>query len=181
RKLIEDACGQHVIGYRAPSFSFDARTPWAYEALIEGGYVYSSSVAPVRHDHYGWPEAPRFAFRPLAAVELIELPVTTAIIAGRTMAMGGGGFFRLLPYRLSAYAIQQANQAGAPASFYFHPWEIDPDQPRVTAAPLRSQLRHYTKLKAMAGKLKRLTHQFQWDRYDHVVAGLAEAGVKPAP
>ena len=181
RKLIEDAGGQHVTGYRAPSFSIDARTPWAYEALVEGGYRYSSSVAPVRHDHYGWPEAPRFAFRPIKDAELIEVPITTTVIAGRTFAMGGGGFFRLLPYALSSYAIRKVNAEGAPASFYFHPWEIDPDQPRVNAAPLKSQLRHYTKLKDMAIKLKRLTRQFEWGRYDEVVAALAPVAAKTEP
>ena len=181
RKLIEDAGGAAVTGYRAPSFSIDARTPWAYEALVEGGYHYSSSVAPVRHDHYGWPEAPRFAFRPIKDADLIEVPITTSIIAGRTFAMGGGGFFRLLPYALSSHAIRKVNAQGAPASFYFHPWEIDPDQPRVNAAPLKSQLRHYTKLKDMAIKLKRLTRQFEWGRYDEVVANLVMAAAKTEP
>ena len=173
RKLLEDASGQVVTGYRAPSFSIDARTPWAHEALAAAGYTYSSSVAPVKHDHYGWPEAPRFAFKPVAGSDLIELPITTARFAGRTLAAGGGGFFRLLPYGFSTWAIRQVNAAGAPASFYFHPWEIDPDQPRVANAPLRSKVRHYTNLGAMAGKLKRLSTQFTWGRYDAVVADLA--------
>ncbi len=175
RVLLEDASGQAVTGYRAPSFSIDARTPWAHQELARAGYVYSSSVAPVRHDHYGWPEAPRFAFKPVAGSDLIELPVTTARLAGRTLAAGGGGFFRLLPYGFSRWAIRQVNAQGAPASFYFHPWEIDPHQPRVANAPLRSKLRHYTNLEAMAGKLRRVTRQFAWGRYDAVVAELARA------
>jgi polysaccharide deacetylase family protein (PEP-CTERM system associated) len=174
RKLLEDAGGQKVIGYRAPSFSIDKRTPWAHEVLAEAGYVYSSSVAPIKHDHYGWPEASRFAFKPVAGAELIEVPVTTAQFAGRTLAAGGGGFFRMLPYQFSTWAIRQVNAAGAPASFYFHPWEIDPDQPRVANAPLRSKVRHYTNLNAMAGKLRKLTKQFDWGRYDAVVAELAK-------
>jgi len=173
RKLLEDAGGQRVIGYRAPSFSIDARTPWAHEALAQAGYVYSSSVAPVKHDHYGWPEAPRFAFKPVSGHDLIELPVTTALFAGRTLAAGGGGFFRLLPYRFSTWAIRQVNRADAPASFYFHPWEIDPGQPRVTDAPLRSKLRHYPNLDRMADKLRKLVRQFAWGRYDAVVAEVA--------
>src|SRR5205814_9774103 len=101
------------------------------------------SVAPVAHDHYGWPEAPRFAFRPVSGSPLIELPVTTARLMGRTVAAGGGGFFRLLPYAFSRWAIRQVNgRDRRPAIFYFHPWEIDPDQPRVDNAPLRSKLRH---------------------------------------
>ncbi len=172
RKLLEDAGGQAVTGYRAPSFSIDARTPWAHEELARAGYTYSSSVAPVKHDHYGWPEAPRFAFKPVAGSDLIELPVTTALFAGRTLAAGGGGFFRLLPYPFSTWAIRQVNAAGAPASFYFHPWEIDPGQPRVTNAPLRSKLRHYPNLDRMAGKLRKLAKQFTWGRYDAVVADL---------
>lgn len=157
RSAIEDASGQAVTGYRAPSFSIDARTPWAHEVLAQEGYAYSSSVAPVAHDHYGWREAPRFAFRPVEGAELIELPVTTVELAGRRMAAGGGGFFRLLPYRFSDWAIGRVNRVdGRPAIFYFHPWEIDPEQPRVARAPLKSRLRHYANLSAMEPKLLKL-------------------------
>jgi polysaccharide deacetylase family protein (PEP-CTERM system associated) len=175
RKCLEDTGGVAVTGYRAPSFSIDRRTPWAHEALAEAGYAYSSSVAPVVHDHYGWPQAPRFAFRPVAGSDLIELPVTTARFAGRTLAAGGGGFFRLLPYSFSRWALRQANDAGKPGVIYFHPWEIDPGQPRVAKAPLRSKLRHYTGLSAMAGKLERLLADFRWGRVDEVVAEGAQA------
>jgi polysaccharide deacetylase family protein (PEP-CTERM system associated) len=175
RKALEDIGGVAVTGYRAPSFSIDARTPWAHVALAEAGYRYSSSVAPVVHDHYGWPDAPRFAFRPVPGQEFVELPVTTARIAGRTIAAGGGGFFRLLPYAFSRWAVQQVNQAGQPAIIYFHPWEIDPDQPRVAGAPLRSRLRHYTNLSAMASKLSRLLRDFEWGRVDLVAADARQA------
>jgi polysaccharide deacetylase family protein (PEP-CTERM system associated) len=170
RKCLEDISGQTVTGYRAPSFSIDARTPWAHEELARAGYAYSSSVAPVKHDHYGWPEAPRFAFKPVAGSELLELPVTTAKFAGRTLAAGGGGFFRLLPYGFSRWAIRQVNEAGHPGIIYFHPWEIDPGQPRVAAASIKSKLRHYTNLGAMAGKLSRLLSDFEWCRVDEIVA-----------
>lgn len=171
RKVIEDTSGQVVAGYRAPSFSIDARTPWAHEVLAEQGYVYSSSVAPIAHDHYGWREAPRFAFRPLAGSDLIEIPVTTAEFAGRRLAAGGGGFFRVLPYAFSRWAIRQVNRRDErPAIFYFHPWEIDPDQPRVEHAPLKSRLRHYSRLDAMAGKLRRLVGEFEWGRMDALAA-----------
>lgn len=167
---LEDASGQRVNGYRAPSFSIDQRTPWAHEVLAEQGYVYSSSVAPIVHDHYGWPEAPRFAFAPLEDGELVELPVTTARLGNRTIAAGGGGFFRLLPYRFSAWAIRQVNEEERrPAIFYFHPWEIDPGQPRVENAPIKSRVRHYSRLSAMRGKLERLLADFEWGRVDHVV------------
>lgn len=170
RAILEDASGQAVTGYRAPSFSIDARTPWAHPILAEEGYRYSSSVAPIRHDHYGWPESPRFAWKPVADAPLLELPVTTAKWGGRTLAAGGGGFFRLLPYGFSRWAIRQVNRdAQRPAIIYFHPWEIDPDQPRVAGAPLRSRVRHYTNLSVMAPKLRRLARDFQWTRVDALI------------
>jgi polysaccharide deacetylase family protein (PEP-CTERM system associated) len=176
RVAIENAAGQLVTGYRAPSFSIDLRTPWAHEVLADAGYAYSSSVAPVAHDHYGWPEAPRFAFRPLADSDLIELPVTTVKLGGRNFAAGGGGFFRLFPYPLSRWAIHRVNRSEKqPAIFYFHPWEIDPDQPRMDHAPLKSRLRHYTNLDKMAGKLTKLLGDFEWGRTDQVAAEQAAA------
>lgn len=169
RDTLEDVGGVAVIGYRAPSFSIDKRTPWAHQVLAEQGYGYSSSVAPVRHDHYGWPEAPRFAHRPLAGADLIEVPVTVADVAGRKLATGGG-FFRLLPAALTNFAIRQVTGEGHAAVFYFHPWEIDPGQPRVANAPTRSKLRHYSRLGAMAGKLRTLIRRHDWGRMDAVVA-----------
>jgi polysaccharide deacetylase family protein (PEP-CTERM system associated) len=170
RQAIEDASGKTPYGYRAPSFSIDARTPWAHPILAEEGYAYSSSVAPLAHDHYGWPEAPRFAHRPLLDSALIELPVTTVELAGRRLAAGGGGFFRLLPYRFSDWAIARVNgKEGRPAVFYFHPWEIDPGQPRVEGATLKSRLRHYSRLSAMRPKLLRLLKGHRWTRTDNVV------------
>lgn len=166
RAAIEDAAGVAVTGYRAPSFSIDARTPWAHKELAAQGYVYSSSVAPLAHDHYGWREAPRFAFNPVPESDFVEIPVTTALFAGRRLAAGGGGFFRVLPYAFSRWAIRQVNRDGRPAVFYFHPWEVDPDQPRVDHAPLRSRLRHYTNLAVMADKLRVLLRDFAWGRMD---------------
>jgi polysaccharide deacetylase family protein (PEP-CTERM system associated) len=175
RALLEDSSGQRVTGYRAPSFSIDTRTPWAHPILAEEGYAYSSSVAPIRHDHYGWPESPRFAWKPVEGAAFVELPVTTAKLGKRTLAAGGGGFFRLLPYAFSRWAIRQVNdQAKRPAIIYFHPWEIAPDQPRVAGAPLRSRVRHYTNLSVMAAKLRRLTRDFAWTRIDALAAQEAE-------
>ena len=170
RAVLENLSGTAVTGYRAPSFSIDKRTPWAHAVLADAGYAYSSSVAPVVHDHYGWPEAPRFAFRPVKGSELIELPVTTAKFAGRTLAAGGGGFFRLLPYAFSRWAVRQVNAANQPAIIYFHPWEIDPGQPRMAHAPIKSRLRHYTNIDVMAAKLARLISDFKWGRVDAVAA-----------
>ena len=171
RKALEDASGRRVTGYRAPSFSIDARTPWAHEVLAEEGYAYSSSVAPVAHDHYGWRDSPRFAWRPIPGAELIELPVTTVDVAGRRMAAGGGGFFRLLPYAFSNWAVGRVNRAEArPAIFYFHPWEIDPAQPRVADASLKSKLRHYTNLSIMRPKLLKLLRAHAWARTDEIAA-----------
>ena len=171
RAVLEDSGGQKVTGYRAPSFSIDRRTPWAHEVLAEQDYLYSSSVAPIDHDHYGWRDSPRFAWRPRDDAELIELPVTTLDIVGRRFGAGGGGFFRILPYALSSWAISRVNVADErPAIFYFHPWEIDPGQPRVETAPLRSKLRHYTNLPTMRRKLARLLSEHQWGRTDEVAA-----------
>ncbi|MBO9713554.1 XrtA system polysaccharide deacetylase [Sphingomonas sp.] len=173
RAAIEQASGQRVTGYRAPSFSIDARTPWAHTILAEEGYRYSSSIAPLRHDHYGFPEAPRGAYRPIAGASLIELPVTVAKVLGREVT-AGGGFFRLLPGSVIGKAVRMANREGRPAVFYFHPWEVDPGQPRVAEAPLKSKLRHYSRLGAMAGKLDTLIAGHAWGRTDQVAAREAE-------
>ena len=182
RQVLEDASGVAITGYRAPSFSIDARTPWAHVELAEAGYHYSSSVAPLRHDHYGWPESPRWAWRPLADAALVELPVTVASFGRRRVATGGG-FFRLLPAALTEHAIRQAEREERPAMFYFHPWEIDPDQPRVADATIRSKVRHYSRLRAMAPKLSKLLSGHDWGRVDAIAA--AEAArlgvVSPAP
>ena len=163
------AKGSAAIARRASRST--PRTPWAHPVLAEQGYAYSSSVAPVRHDHYGWRESPRFAWRPVAGSDLIELPVTTVELAGRRFAAGGGGFFRLLPYALSNWAIGRVNGAEQrPAIFYFHPWEIDAGQPRVADAPLKSKLRHYTNLSAMRPKLLKLLRAHAWGRTDEVAA-----------
>lgn len=172
RSAIEQAGGAAVTGYRAPSFSIDPRTPWAHAVLAEAGYRYSSSVAPVRHDHYGWREAPRYAFRPLPDSALIEVPVTVAEFAGRRLATGGG-FFRMLPAAITDYAVRQVNAEAQPAMFYFHPWEIDPGQPRVANAPLQSRIRHYARLRAMAGKLRGLMARHEWGRVDAAIGAAA--------
>jgi len=171
RKALEDASGARVIGYRAPSFSIDQRTPWAHDVLADHGYAYSSSVAPIAHDHYGWRAAPRFAFKPVAGSGLLEIPVTTVELGNRRMAAGGGGFFRVLPYAFSRWAMARVNARDErPVIFYFHPWEVDEGQPRMAHAPLKSRLRHYTNIDKMAGKLTRMLNEFEWGRMDHLAA-----------
>ncbi len=171
RKLLEDVSGQPVAGYRATSYSIVRSNLWALDVLAQAGYRYSSSIYPISHDLYGIPEAPRFAFR-FEHNGLIEIPVTTCEIGPWRMPCGGGGYFRLLPYRLARWAIRRVNRVDEqPAIFYFHPWEIDPDQPRV-AAGLKSRFRHYLNLRRMRPRLHRLLRDFQWDRVDRVF-GLA--------
>jgi polysaccharide deacetylase family protein (PEP-CTERM system associated) len=169
KAILEDAGGVAVNGYRAPSFSIDERNPWTFDVLAEAGYRYSSSVYPVRHDHYGMPTAPRFPYRPNE--KLIEVPVTTTRVLGNNMPAGGGGYFRLLPYAVSRLAIRRVNRIdGQPAIFYMHPWEIDPDQPRVSAIDLRTRIRHYVNLRTTESKLCRLLDDFRWDRLDRAFA-----------
>ena len=176
RKILQDTSGQKVVGYRAPSFSIDQRTPWAHEILAEQGYAYSSSVAPINHDHYGWAGSPRFAWKPVEQSGFIELPVTTVKLGNRVFAAGGGGFFRLLPYPLYERSIRKMhNDDGRGAIFYFHPWEIDPGQPRVGNAPIKSKLRHYTNLRHMRAKLLRAGQDFKWGRVDELAT--LEAGL----
>lgn len=165
KQLLEDTVGVEVLGYRAPSFSIGHANPWAFDCIAEAGYRYSSSVYPVRHDHYGMPDAPRFAYE--ARPGLLEIPVTTARLLGRNLPAGGGGYFRLAPYRISRWAIDRVNRVdGRPAIFYFHPWEIDPDQPRVPGVSLKTRFRHYLNLHRTEARLSRLLADFHWDRVD---------------
>jgi len=169
KAILEDIGGVAIRGYRAPSFSIDERNPWAFDVLVETGYRYSSSVYPVRHDHYGMPGAPRFPYRPNS--KIIEVPVTTLQVFGNNLPAGGGGYFRLLPYPVSRFAIRRVNRIDArPAIFYMHPWEIDPDQPRVPAIALRARFRHYINLRTTESKLRRLLDDFRWDRLDRTFA-----------
>lgn len=171
RKLLEDLAGVAVLGYRAPSFSIGRDNLWALDILAEAGYRYSSSIYPIAHDHYGMPEAPRFPYRPRSCPALLEMPPTTVPLAGRNLPAAGGGYFRLLPYAASRWLIGRVNRLERrPAMFYFHPWEVDPGQPRIAGAPLKSRFRHYVNLKHMEGKLDRLCADFSWDRADRVFA-----------
>ena len=167
KTILEDAAGVQVRGYRAATFSIGQRNLWAFPILAEEGHVYSSSVNPIRHDLYGMESAPRFPFHPVTSQQFVEVPITTVRLAGRNLPCGGGGFFRLLPYAWTHWAIGQVNAADKhPSMFYFHPWEVDPGQPRESGLPLKSRLRHYVNLDRMEAKLDRLLSDFAWDRVD---------------
>lgn len=168
KHILEDIAGVAVLGYRAPSFSIDARNrAWAFEALARAGYRYSSSVYPVRHDHYGMPDAPRF--RHWTATGVLEVPPTTVRWLKRNWPASGGGYFRLLPYALSKRMIEHVNRHdGEPAVFYFHPWELDPEQPRVPGIDAKTRFRHYLNLDRMERRLERLLQDFRWGRMDAI-------------
>lgn len=167
KSVLEDISGVAVTGYRAPSFSIGTGNLWAHDCISEAGYAYSSSVYPVKHDHYGIPDAPRFAYR--LSNGLVEVPVSTVRFMGRNWPAGGGGFFRLLPYAVSRWQIDKVNRSDRRAAiFYFHPWEIDPGQPRVAEASAKTRFRHYVNLGRTESRLKRLLTDFDWGRADLV-------------
>jgi polysaccharide deacetylase family protein (PEP-CTERM system associated) len=176
KAVLEDATGIAVHGYRAPTFSIAPRiAPWAHAVLAETGHSYSSSVFPVRHDLYGAPDAPRVPWRP-DPNGVLELPMTTVRIGSRNLPCSGGGWFRMFPYAMFRAGLARVNtQEKLRGIFYFHPWEIDPAQPRVAHAPARSRLRHYSGLPGMHGKLERLLRDFAWDRVDAVFPEVAPA------
>jgi len=168
KKMLEDLSGTEVKGYRAASYSIGSENLWALDILAHAGYRYSSSIYPIKHDLYGMPEAPRFMFRHENS-ELVEIPISTVVAAGRKLPCGGGGFFRLFPYLYSKWAIRRVNMKdGQPVIFYFHPWEIDTEQPRITDAPFRARFRHYLNLDKMESRLDRLMNDFSWDRIDRI-------------
>jgi polysaccharide deacetylase family protein (PEP-CTERM system associated) len=166
---LEDLGGQAVRGYRAPSFSIGPANLWALDTLQEAGYRYSSSIYPIVHDHYGMPDAPRFAFYPNGDQGLLEVPITTVRLMKRNLPAGGGGYFRLMPYAMSRWMMRQVNrQDRQPAIFYFHPWELDPGQPRQPGLEWKTRFRHYVNLDRMDGRIRALTRDFAWDRMDRL-------------
>jgi polysaccharide deacetylase family protein (PEP-CTERM system associated) len=169
KAILEQITGLPVRGYRAPSFSIGAANLWAFDVLREAGYRYSSSIYPIRHDHYGMPDAPRFAWRPRGPHGVLELPVSTVRLRGRNLPAGGGGYFRLMPYALSRWLLRRINSRDGQAGiFYFHPWELDPGQPRPLGLSARTRFRHYLNLGCMEARLARLTRDFVWDRMDRI-------------
>jgi len=167
KNILEQLSGKEVIGYRAPSFSINDTNTWVYEKLIELGFQYSSSTYPIEHDLYGVPNWARFMNERQESFDdkkIIEIPIPTLRKNDANTGIGGGGYFRLYPYWLSKRRIDKFHrQDKQPYSFYFHPWEIDPDQPRMKEAPLKSKFRHYINLSRMEGKLEQLLKDYQWD------------------
>jgi len=167
KAVLEDIGGRQVTGYRAPNFSVGDGNPWAFDCMVEAGYRYSSSLYPIRHDHYGVPDAPRFAHE--VRPGLLEVPVATVRMFGNNLPAGGGGYFRLLPYALSRWSIRRINAVDRmPAMFYFHPWELDPEQPRVDGISAKARFRHYVNLGRMEARLAALLADFRWGRVDQV-------------
>lgn len=169
KALLEDTGGVQVKGYRAASYSIGQSNLWALKVLQDAGYQYSSSIFPIKHDLYGMPGAPRFGFRPHGD-DFWEFPVTTVRLGDRNFPCSGGGWFRLLPYAVTRWALRRVNrQEQQSAIFYFHPWEIDPDQPRREGLDARTRFRHYLNLSRTESRLDRLLHDFKWGRMDDVL------------
>lgn len=175
KRILEDLGGVAVTGYRAPSFSIGHGNLWALDELAAAGYRYSSSIYPVKHDHYGMPDAPRFAY---AAVDgaLLEVPPTTLRLLNRNLPSSGGGWFRLLPYAASRWMIERVNRDDREAAvFYFHPWEIDAGQPRIPGIDAKTRFRHYVNIPRMEGRLRQLLRDFRWGRMDQIFLSRAPA------
>jgi polysaccharide deacetylase family protein (PEP-CTERM system associated) len=177
RGAIEDAAGARILGYRAPTFSIVRRSMWALEILAQEGFVYDSSIFAIRHDLYGYPEFPRFLQRVQLASgrELVEVPMSTIHFAGLNWPVGGGGYLRLLPMRYTQWAIRRIHREDRqPVIFYFHPWELDPEQPRLEGS-WKSKFRHYTGLTKMESRLKKLLVLGQYAPLRSVVAQLRDS------
>jgi polysaccharide deacetylase family protein (PEP-CTERM system associated) len=165
--LLEDLGGQPVLGYRAPSFSIGINNLWAFDKLARAGYRYSSSIYPIKHDHYGMPDSPRFAYR--VGAGLLEIPVTTVRMLKRNLPSTGGGWFRLMPYAMSRWMLRRVNREDRePAIFYFHPWEIDVDQPRIAGIDAKTRFRHYVNIARTERRLQTLLQDFRWGRMDQI-------------
>ncbi|MEO5333698.1 MAG: DUF3473 domain-containing protein, partial [Magnetococcus sp. YQC-5] len=179
RMLLEQLGGVRVLGYRAATYSIGQRNAWAFEVLGEAGYQYSSSVYPIRHDLYGWPTASRTPFWPsgVPGQGVLEIPVATLQFGQHRIPCGGGGFFRLYPYGVSRWAWRRLNHGEKrPGVFYFHPWEMDPGQPRIQGIGLKTRFRHYLNLRRMEGRLTALWRDFQWGRMDQVFVNEIRVG-----
>jgi polysaccharide deacetylase family protein (PEP-CTERM system associated) len=173
KRALEDATGRGVLGYRAPTFSIMRETLWSLDVLAEAGFRYDSSIFPILHDRYGIPDAPRFPHRMKApnGCELTEFPLSTVLVLGRRVPVAGGGYFRLFPYRFTRRAIIRLNQRESqPAMVYLHPWEIDPDQPRLPVGPL-TRFRHLVNVGRTEVRLRRLLSDFTFASAADVLAG----------
>lgn len=165
--VLEDLTGIEINGYRAPSFSIGTGNLWAFDCLVRAGYRYSSSVYPIRHDHYGMPNSPRFAYE--VRPGLMEIPITTLRVLNHNLPSSGGGYFRLLPYALSRWMLGRVNGHDHESGiFYFHPWEIDTGQPRIAGISSKTRFRHYVNIDRMEGRLNQLLDDFKWGRMDEI-------------
>jgi len=170
KHILEDIIQERVCGYRAASYSITAQSMWALDILVETGFDYDSSIFPVRHDRYGVPDAPEFPYRMETpeGFSLVEFPLSTAKILRYRLPVAGGGYFRLYPYWLSRAGLQQINRKQKPFVFYLHPWEIDPEQPRISASWI-SQFRHYNNLDKCESRLRNLLTEFSFDTVVNVL------------
>jgi polysaccharide deacetylase family protein (PEP-CTERM system associated) len=170
--LLEEASGSPVRGYRAPSFSVTRQSLWALDILLDEGYRYDASIFPIRHDRYGIPDAPRWP-HPIATArgQIFEVPGSTVRLGGTNLPVAGGGYFRILPYSWTRWGIGRVNQVEQqPVVFYLHPWEIDPDQPRLSASAL-GRFRHYRNLDKTERRLRALMRDFKFAPLNAVLAG----------
>ena len=178
KNILEDIIQQPVRGYRAASYSITEKSKWALDILAESGFIYDSSIFPVRHDRYGMPDTPEHPYRleTPAGHSIIEFPLSTAKIINYRLPIAGGGYFRLYPYWLSKMGLQQINRQHKPFIFYLHPWEIDPEQPRIDASWF-SRFRHYNNLDKCEARLRNLMTDFQFGTTWEVLntLGLTEA------
>lgn len=172
KALLEDLCQQHVIGYRAATYSITRASLWALDIIYEAGFKYDSSIVPIRHDNYGIPEAYPFPsqLRTPAGFDIIEFPVSVFTYKKLKVPVAGGGYFRLFPYGLTKSALQNINNAGHEFLFYLHPWEIDPEQPRIKTAGLLSKFRHYTNLHKTEPRLRKLLTDFSFTTMRNVLS-----------
>ncbi len=169
KNILEDISGVAIKGYRAASYSIKESNLWALDVLHETGHLYSSSIYPVKHDLYGIPDAPRFAYYPRGEESILEIPITTLQLAGKKLPCGGGGFFRLYPYAFSRWGLNHVNTVDKESGmFYFHPWEIDPDQPRQSGLDFKTRVRHYLNLNKFYPRLEKLLQDFEWGRMDKI-------------
>lgn len=174
KSLLEDICGEPVHGYRASTYSITRKSLWALDVLCDLGFKYDSSIFPIAHDLYGIPDAPQVPSRLVApsGQSIVEFPLSVVRIGGVRVPVSGGGYFRLLPYAITRYGLKKLNEGmSRPFAFYLHPWEIDPDQPRVKAKAL-SRVRHYTNLDICEARLRKLVREFSFTTMTGVLAGL---------
>jgi polysaccharide deacetylase family protein (PEP-CTERM system associated) len=187
KAVLEQASGLPVLGFRAPSYSVTSRALWALDVLIEEGFAYDASIFPIHHDRYGIPVSARHPYVvERVAGSLVEIPASTVRYGGMNLPVGGGGYFRIYPYALTKWGIDRINRVeGRPAVFYIHPWEVDPDQPRLEVG-FWSRFRHYRNLETTEGRLRPLLADFRFGPIDAMLrpdsrVSMAAARFEPLP